>query len=145
MHLDNIHASTIRTPPEDGIHLTNAHEYFTCGRCWELAEALGELHPDGRIIEIRVSNGSWNMLIHAGLETGPDVIDIEGRHDKESWISRWTAPWSDAELVFRGRRGDFLGYDNNQTRLIARHFARLVARAVNLRVPIRNPDMKKAA
>ena len=89
MQLSAIQSAVIREVCEDVALPVNALEYFTCGRCWELAEALAELSQDRSIIEIRVSNGSWNMLVHAGLRFGLHVIDIEGVHDRDKWIERW--------------------------------------------------------
>jgi len=144
MHLAAIQKTVIREVHEDVAELVNALDYFTCGRCWELAEAMAELFQDGRIVEIRVSNGSWNMLVHAGLEIGPHVVDIEGLHERETWIERWSAAWEDPEIVLRARRGDTLGYENFRTKMIARHFARLVARSTVVDT-ISDPGMKKAA
>jgi hypothetical protein len=134
------------TDVADGVPIPmTVHEYFTCGRCWELAEAMVEARPQARIIEIRVSNGSWNMLVHAGIEHDGQVIDIEGRHELTQWVDRWSANWDSPEVSYRKGRGETLGFENRRTMRFARLAAARLLSAIETEPQGVRANMKKAA
>ncbi|NTF17101.1 hypothetical protein G6L37_01485 [Agrobacterium rubi] len=145
MSLEAIQSIRIRDITDGVAQSMSTHEYFTCGRCWELAEALHELAPQSRIIEIRVSNGCWSMLVHAGIEIDGKVIDIEGCHDALTWISRWSAPWEDAAVSYRNGQGVFLRFENRRTMWIARHMASRLSSILPETFKGTREDTKKAA
>jgi hypothetical protein len=123
MLLDQIHAIQVSETTDGVRQVVDILEYFTCGRCWELAEALNEIAPGSQIIEIRVDNGAWSMLVHAGIEIDGMIIDIEGRHARSAWLERWTASWEDPVVSYRRSRGEYLGFETPRTMRIARHVA----------------------
>lgn len=143
MRLDEIHAIQVSEATDGVRQVMDIHEYFTCGRCWELSEAVSEIVDRSQIIEIRVSNGAWNMLVHAGVEIEGNVIDIEGRHKKAEWLARWSAPWEAPVVSYRRGRGERLGFETRRTMTIARHVAGLLVKTVTAHHG--NPGTKKAA
>lgn len=143
MRLDEIHAIQVSEATDGVRQIVDIHEYFTCGRCWELSEAMNEILDQSQIIEIRVSNGAWNMLVHAGVEIDGNVIDIEGRHRKADWLAKWSAPWEAPVISYRRKRGERLGFESRRTMTIARHVAGLLVDTMTH--DHRNPDTKKAA
>ncbi len=143
MRLDEIHAIQVSEATEGVRQVIDIHEYFTCGRCWELSEAVNEILDQSQIIEIRVSNGVWNRLVHAGVEIDGNVIDIEGRHQRADWLAKWSAPWETPVISYRRKRGERLGFESRRTMTIARHVAGLLIGTMTR--DHRNPDTKKAA
>ncbi len=130
MRLDEIHAIQVSEATDGVRQVMGIHEYFTCGRCWELSEAVSEIVDHSQIIEIRVSNGSWNMLVHAGVEIDGNVIDIEGQHQRADWLARWSAPWETPSISYRRARGERLGFETRRSMTIARHVAGLLVNTV---------------
>jgi hypothetical protein len=143
MRLDEIHAIQVSEATDGVRQILDIREYFTCGRCWELSEAMNEILDQSRIIEIRVSNGAWNMLVHAGVEVDGNVIDIEGRHRRADWVASWTSSWDAPAISYRRGRGALLGFETKRTMKIARHVAGLLVDAVA--ADLGTQDTKKAA
>jgi hypothetical protein len=114
MRLDDIHSMRVRDVTDGYAQTMDAREYFTCGRCWELAEALGEIVPGGRIVEIRVSIASISMLLPAGVESGGFVHDIEGTNEVSEWIARWSGNLEGATMALRKGRGQIPGVRNSE-------------------------------
>lgn len=150
MRLDDIHSMRVRDVTDGYAQTMDAREYFTCGRCWELAEALGEIVPGGRIVEIRVSIASISMLLPAGVESGGFVHDIEGTNEVSEWIARWSGNLEGATMALRKGRGQSLGFETQRTMTIARFFARILATALSISDDTaefgeKGTDIKKAA
>jgi hypothetical protein len=102
----------------------SAHEHFTCGSCAELADALYAVVPGSRVAELRIRIGdSISQLIHAGLEVGEFILDIEGLSDPAEWIARWSQQWDGAELSYRGRLPDVIAFENASSLSAARTVA----------------------
>lgn len=131
MRLEEIHSMRVRDVTDGIAQTMDAKEYFTCGRCWELAEALSEIVPGGRIVEIRADIASINMLLHAGVESSGTVHDIEGTHEISEWVTRWSS-LEGATVSFRKGRGETLGFDTQRTMTIARFFARILAASLSI-------------
>lgn len=67
------------------------HEVFISRACDELAAKLVLQIPDSELIHQRVSGElPFSYLVHAGVHRDDLVYDIEGVHDIDEWIERWS-------------------------------------------------------
>lgn len=77
---------------DEGIEMSwTVHEFFTSRACDELAAKLVLQIPDSELIHLRVGGElPFGYLVHAGVHRDDLVYDIEGVHEIDDWIERWS-------------------------------------------------------
>ncbi len=66
------------------------YELYTSKNCLCLSRALAEILEEGSIVELFMMLGPFRQTVHAGICLDGKVFDIEGAHNLEQWISKWS-------------------------------------------------------
>ncbi len=105
---------------DSGIDMSwSIHDIFTARACDELAVKLAEAIPDGDIIHVRARLGaSSDFLVHAGVLRDDFVYDVEGVHDVDDWVERWSRGL-DVEIHFRDPLSERRTFASSQSEVLA--------------------------
>jgi hypothetical protein len=82
-----------------------AGDFFSRGNCHQLSLALCETLANSQIVALvdcspnPESASHSPYLVHAAVITGQWVVDIEGIHDVDQWIERWSDQARQPEFV----------------------------------------------